>query len=127
MSSFQQFTLTFTINASPRVLFTLISSSEGLSRWFADKVIIDQDNYVFEWEGSNNSGKLIGCKENEFIKIHLSDDDHDGHIMEMHISHEPLSGETALIITDFAEDQEVEFSLMWWSTQVGKLQRLFNS
>jgi uncharacterized protein YndB with AHSA1/START domain len=127
MMVLNKFTLEFPLNASPRLLFTLISTAEGLSRWFADRVEIQENNFIFEWEGSNQSARMIDCKEGEYVKFEWTDDFHKGYILELNIQHLPVSGEAALIITDYSEETDVEFTQRWWTTQVGRLQRLFNS
>jgi uncharacterized protein YndB with AHSA1/START domain len=122
-----KFTLEFPLNASPRLLFTLISTAEGLARWFADRVEVRNNEFLFEWEGSSQSAKMVECKEGEYVKFEWTDDFHQGYLLELVINHQPVSGQVALIVTDYTEETDVDFSQMWWTTQVGRLQRLFNS
>jgi len=127
MTPLTKFTLEFHMKVSPRLLFTLISTSEGLARWFADRVIVNDDLYEFEWEGSQQKARLLESKEPEYVRFEWTDDFHEGFILEMQIRHEPVSGESALIVSDFSEENDVEFTRMWWNTQVGRLQRMFNN
>ena len=127
MTPLTRFTIEFPIKVSPKLLFTLISTSEGLARWFADKVNVNNDVYDFEWEGSHQTARLLESKEPEYVKFEWTDDFHEGFTLEMRITHEPVSGESALIVSDYAEDNDIEFTQMWWSTQVGRLQRMFNN
>ncbi len=127
MTPLHKFTLEFPLQVSPRLLFTLISTAEGLARWFADKVNVKEDMFYFEWEGSEQSAKLVECKEDEYVRFQWTDDNHEGKLMELRINHEPVSGEAALVVSDYTEDSDMEFSQMWWNTQVGRLQRLFNN
>ncbi len=127
MTPLQKFTLEFPMKVSPRLLYTLISTSEGLARWFADKVNVKDDDYLFEWEGSQQSAKLLESKEPEFVRFEWTDDFHEGFILELQISHEPVSGESALIVSDYAEESDMDFTQMWWRTQTAKLQRIFSS
>lgn len=127
MTPLHKFTLEFPIKASPKLLFTLISTSEGLGRWFADRVNVQQNVFLFEWEGSQQSARLIESRDPEFVRFEWLDDFHEGFFMEMHIVHEPVSGEAALVVSDYTEDYDIEFSQMWWTTQIARLQRLFNS
>jgi uncharacterized protein YndB with AHSA1/START domain len=126
MTPLQKFSLEFSIKVSPRVLFTLISTAEGLSRWFADKVKVVDEEFVFEWEGSVQKAKLIDFKEPEFVRFEWTDDFHEGLILELQITHEPVSGEAALIVSDYSEVSDIEFTQRWWISQVARLQRLFN-
>lgn len=127
MTPLQKYTLEFPIKVSPKLLFTLISTSEGLARWFADKVIVNEDIFSFHWEGSQQSARLIESREPEYVRFEWTDDFHEGHILEMQINFEGVSGEAALIVSDYSEVSDMEFSQMWWTTQVGRLQRLFNN
>lgn len=127
MTPLNKFTLEYPISVSPRLLFTLISTAEGLARWFADKVIVKGDEFIFEWEGSEQSARLIESKEPEYVRFEWTDDFHEGFVMEMHITHQPVSGEAALVISDYSEAFDMEFTQRWWTSQVARLQRLFNS
>ncbi|MFN3556060.1 MAG: START-like domain-containing protein [Bacteroidales bacterium] len=127
MTPLQKFTLEFPLKVTPKLLFTLISTSEGLGRWFADKVTVHEDEYHFEWEGSFQSAKLLEFKDPEFVRFEWTDDFHQGFMLEMQITHEPVSGESGLVVSDYAEPGDLEFTQMWWNTQVGRLQRLFNN
>jgi uncharacterized protein YndB with AHSA1/START domain len=127
MTPLTKFTLEFHIKVSPRLLYTLISTSEGLARWFADKVNVNDDIYEFEWEGSQQKARLLESKEPEYVRFEWTDDFHEGFTLEMQITHEPVSGESALIVSDFSEENDIEFTQMWWNTQVGRLQRMFNN
>jgi uncharacterized protein YndB with AHSA1/START domain len=127
MTPLHNFTLEFSIKISPKLLYTLISTSEGLARWFADKVTVTDDKFIFEWEGSKQAARLLEFKENEYVRFEWLDDYHEGYSMLMEIQHELISDESALIISDYAEISDIDFSKMWWTSQVGVLQRLFNS
>lgn len=127
MTPLQKFTLEFPMKVSPRLLFTLISTSEGLARWFAEKVNVKDDEYLFEWEGSQQSARLLESKEPEFVRFEWTDDFHEGFILELQISHEPVSGESALVVSDYAEESDMDFTQMWWKTQTAKLQRIFSN
>jgi uncharacterized protein YndB with AHSA1/START domain len=127
MTPLKKFTLEFPMKVSPRLLYTLISTSEGLARWFAEKVNVKEDVYDFEWEGSLQTAKLIESKEPEYVRFEWTDDFHEGFMLEMRITHEPVSGESALIVSDYSEENDMDFTQMWWTTQVGRLQRMFNN
>ncbi len=126
MSVLEKFSLEYDFRTSPRLLYTAISTPEGLSRWFADVVIVEDDVFVFRWEGSEQRARLVECKENEYVKFLWLDDFHHDHCLEMKIDVEPVSSLVALIITDFAEPVDIDFSQRIWESQVRKLQRLFN-
>ncbi len=126
MRPLERFSLEFSCKTTPRLLFTLISTPEGLSRWFADTVFVEEDIYHFKWEGSEQRARLTQWKENEYVAFQWLDEHHRDHVLEMRILNEPVSSEVALVITDAAEPGDMEFSHRLWETQVRRLQRLFN-
>jgi len=126
MTALQKYSMEFHINASPKLLYTLISTAEGLATWFADRIVVKDDVFEFEWKGSKQSARLVESKEFEMAHFEWIDDYHEGFSMVMQIQHEPVSGESALIISDFTEFSDMEFSRLWWTGQIARLQRLFN-
>lgn len=127
MITLEQFSLEFSFTISQKLMYTLISQPEGLSRWFADAVFIEEDVYHFVWEGSEQKARLIESKDNEFVKFEWLDDFHQGYMFEMHILNEEVSREVALLIRDYAEPSEMDYYQRLWSAQIKKLQRLFNA
>jgi len=127
MNNMKQYDLEFSFSVSPKLLFMLISKPEGLSRWFADNVFVDEDVYHFVWSDSEQLARLVASKENEYVKFEWLDDFHKGYLMELYIQSEEVSPETALLIKDYADPAEMDYYKRLWSTQVKKLQRLFNA
>ncbi len=127
MSVLKKFTMEYGLKTTPRLLYTAISTPEGLSRWFADMVDTMEDVFLFKWEGSEQRARLVKFKENEFVQFMWLDSGHDDHLMEMRITNEPVSSELALTITDYAEDADLDFNQRLWDAQVKKLQRLFSA
>lgn len=128
MSVMEKFSLEFAFNATPRLLYTMISTPEGLSRWFADVVLlVDEEEYLFKWEDSTQRARLIESKENDFVRFEWLEGHHKGYVMEMQIIADGLSNAQALLITDYAEASEIDFHQRIWGAQVKKLQRLFNA
>ncbi len=128
MGAYKKFTLEYGFKTTPRLLYTAISTPEGLSRWFADMVMTEEEDiFVFKWEDSEQKARLTRFKENEFVQFTWLDDIGGERFIEMHIQNEPVSSEVALIITDHSEDVDLDFSQRIWDAQVKKLQRLFNN
>jgi len=128
MAELEKFTLEFPVKAPPKVLFTLISTAEGLSRWFADNVDIEEnDIFNFKWEDSEQNARMIQSRENEYVRFQWLDEAFEDYYFEMKITTEPISSEVALVITDYAEPNDLDFSRLLWNTQVKLLQRIFNN
>ncbi len=127
MSALKQFQLEYGFQTTPKLLYTAISTPEGLSRWFADMVLIEGDVFHFKWEGSEQKARLVKSRENECVHFQWLDDPSRDQCLEMHINYEPVSRGVALVIKDHAEETDLDFSQRLWDAQVKKLQRLFNS
>ncbi len=123
-----KYELEYTLNCSPKVLFSRLSTPEGLSEWFADSVSVDHDVFTFRWKKSESKVRLTALKENKFVMFEWTDNpDETSNYFEFRINIEEMSGSLALIITDFAEPDEREDAINLWNTQVDDLKRALGS
>lgn len=113
------------LNASKSILFNCLSTPSGLSEWFADDVNIRNDVYTFKWDDSEEEAKLITKKRDEYIKFKWIDDDSDDDsFFDMRIRIDAMTGETALIINDYVDEDEIEESSLLWDSLVDNLRRI---
>ena len=120
-----KFELEYTLNCSPKVLFSRLSTSEGLAEWFAEKVDVDGDLFTFSWNNSESKARLSALKENKLVRFEWLDmENEESNYFEFRINIEELTGDLALIITDFAEPEEKEDSVFLWDSQISDLKRL---
>jgi len=120
-----RYDLEYTLNCSPKVLFTRLSTPEGLCEWFAEDVTIEGDIFTFLWNKSEMRARLAAMKENKFVRFEwLEDEDEESNYFEFRINIEELSGSLALLITDFAEPEEKEDAVSLWDSQITDLKRL---
>ncbi len=117
----KKFELEYTLNSSPNVVFPRLSTPGGLSEWFADNVNLDGKTYTFVWEGTEQKAKVINKKNNTYIRFHWLDDNDDSSYFEFRIHKDELTGDLALMITDFAHDDEKEDAIELWDTQIAEL------
>ena len=117
--------LEYTLNSSPKVLYPRLSTPGGLSEWFADNVNINGSQYSFFWDDSEQKANIIQRKENKYIRFRWVDShEPESHWFEFRISIDELTGDTALIITDFVEDEDKESTIELWNSQVSKLKHV---
>jgi len=116
--------LEFTMNSSIKILYQCLSTSSGLSEWFADDVTIKKDYAKFVWDGQEEEGKVIAKKTDQFIRFQLDEYEGTDYYFEFAIKTDQLTGDVALIITDFADEDEVEEQSMLWESQVGELRHI---
>ena len=121
----EKYVLEYTLNCSPRVLFSRLSTPEGLSEWFADDVNVEGDIFTFVWDKSETKARLIALRENKFVRFEwLGNDDEESNYFEFSIIIEEISGSLALIITDFTETGEKEDAVSLWDSQIADLRRV---
>ena len=107
------------------MLFSRLSTPEGLSEWFADNVNVDGDLFTFYWDDSESKARLSALKDNKLVRFEwLNLDNEDENYFEFSIHIDELTGDLALIITDFAEAGEKDDSIDLWNSQIEDLKRL---
>lgn len=122
----QKFELEYSLNCSPKVLFSRLSTPEGLSEWFADNVTLAHNHYIFTWNKADSRARLSSVKENKLVRFDWINDasDKDTNYFEFKIIVHDLTGDLALLITDFAEPDEKEDAIYLWDTQINDLKRV---
>ena len=116
--------LEYTLNTSPKVLFSRLSTPSGLSEWFADNVNLQGNVFTFVWEGSEQQAELVSMKEYKSIRFKWIDDKNSNNYFEFRINQDELTGGLALIITDFIEEDEKDETAELWDSQIAALKRV---
>jgi uncharacterized protein YndB with AHSA1/START domain len=107
---------------SRRSLWNHLTTSPGLSSWFADRVEISNNKYVFKWNKESQEAEVLFIKPETSIRYRWADDDEFTYF-EFIIHTIELTGSIALEITDFAEPDEKRDAIGLWDTQVEELKR----
>ncbi len=123
----EKFQSEFVINASPSLLYNYISSPSGLSEWFADNVNSRGEKYTFIWEGDEQSAFLIKSKQDTYVRFQWEDDEDTKYFFELNIVEDDLTGDVSLMITDFADSDELEESKLLWESQIEDLKKILGS
>ena len=119
-----KFELEYNLNCSPKVLFSRLSTPEGLDEWFADQVNVEGDVFKFYWNSSESNARLSAMKENKMVRFEwIGMENEESNYFEFRINLEELTNELALIITDFAEAEEKEDAIYLWDSQINDLKR----
>ncbi|MDN3708003.1 START-like domain-containing protein [Myroides ceti] len=124
-----KFELEFAINSSPQLLYQYIATPSGLSEWFADNVNSRGEFYTFIWGDSEEKAKLATKKTDEKIKFRwLDEDDSDtDYFFEIKIVRDELTKGVTLLVTDFAEEDEIEDQKLLWENQITDLKKVIGS
>ena len=119
-----RYELEYTFKTTPKVLYSRLSTASGLSEWFADDVRVQKNTFIFSWNGSEQVAEVLEKKVNECAKFRWIDDDDDTYF-EFRMKKDDLTGDLALIVTDFADDEdEKEDDIELWDTQIQELKRI---
>lgn len=119
-----KFTLEYTFNkGSLPVLWNLISTPLGLSEWFADNVIVEENRYSFVWEKNSETAIVMQTKQNSFIRMQWEEDKDSDYYFEMRIESQQLTRDIGLLVTDFAEESDMEDARLLWDQQIENLRR----
>lgn len=122
-----KYEMEFPIQASPSLLFQYISTPSGLSEWYADNVNSRGEFFTFIWEGSEEKAKLVSKKNDERIKFKWVDDEDTPYFFEMRIQVDDITKDVSLMITDFAEEDEIDEGKMLWDNMVSDLKSILGS
>lgn len=120
------FTIEFPIRCSPAILYEFLSTANGLQEWFAEKVDQRDETFYFTWSGATDEAERIAFEENQFVRYTWEYYD-DGEYFEFRIAQSPVTNETILQITDFADKNDVKDQQQLWNTQVNDLKHRIGS
>ncbi len=124
-----KYEIEFPITVSPQLLYQYISTSSGLSEWFADNVNSRGEVFTFIWDSESQKAKISTKKSSEKVRFRwLDEDDSDSeYYFEFRIQEDELTKDVSLVVTDFAEEDEMEEAKQLWETQIGDLKQVLGS
>lgn len=119
----------YPINASPQLLFQYISTPSGLTEWFADNVNSRGEVFSFIWGDSEEKAKLAAKKNDEKIKFRWLDeeDNETDYFFELRIILDELTKDVVLLVTDFADEDEVKDQQQLWDNQIADLKKVLGA
>lgn len=115
--------LEYIFSSSVKVLYARLSTPAGLSEWFAEDVTQKGDQFVFVWNGKEHPATLVETKPNSCVRFVWEDAEDAEEYFEFSIQVQPLTGEVALLITDFADEEDLDDSIELWDKQMDTLHR----
>jgi hypothetical protein len=83
--------------------------------------------YTFVWNhDSEQQAELLGAKENVFARYRWLDEPEDTYF-EFRIEVDDITGETAMMITDFCETDDEDETILSWNNSIQNLHRVIGS
>ncbi|MEQ6122936.1 START-like domain-containing protein [Pseudotenacibaculum sp. MALMAid0570] len=116
-----KFEIEFPIHASPSMLYQYFATPSGLEEWFADRVNSRGKVISFLWDDSEEEATILVRKNDEKARYKWLESEDDESYFEFRIQVDDITKDVSLIITDFAEEDEVEESKMLWENQIDTL------
>ncbi len=112
---------------SPALIWEQISSAHGLERWFADHVNEEDGIFTFTWgepwtEQDIREAHVLESVVNDHIRLKWDEEDDDTYF-EMRIAKSDLTHQLNLLITDFADDDDVDGLKILWESMLDRLHR----
>lgn len=124
-----KFDIEYPITASPQLLYQYISTPSGLSEWFADNVNSRGEFFTFIWEDSEEKAKLVTKKTDEKVKFRWLEEDETetDYFFELRIVLDELTKDVTLMVTDYAEEDEIKDQTQLWDNQIADLKKVLGS
>lgn len=124
-----RFQCEFPIRSSRGVLYAAVSTPSGLSEWFCDDVNIRNTRHEFAWNDDISIAHLIAKKRDEFVRFQWESQEEGptDAFFEFRIKVDALTGDTTLVITDFAYPEECEDERGLWEAQVERLRQVLGA
>jgi uncharacterized protein YndB with AHSA1/START domain len=108
-----KFVREYPINASAKLLYPYLSTASGLSQWFSDDVIIDEDKiFNFIWDGKSHFAEMTSHRVNRSVRFLFLDDKKqhipDASHIDFSIESSEVTQEQFLKIVDYTDEDDVE-------------------
>src|SRR5699024_8772368 len=115
------------IQSSPSLLFQYISTPSGMGVWYADNMNSRVELFPFMCSVCKESDRLLSSRMDERLTFRWLQY-HDKHyFFEMRIQLDWVTNDVSLIVTDVAEEDEVEGSKLLWKSMLHNLKQTLGS
>lgn len=124
----QKITIEYPLSTkSPTIVWSMISDAAGLQKWIADYVEEADGKMLFKWgevwtEQDAKTSVIISREKNMFIRMRWDAPEYDeSTYWEMRIDKSDLTGHLNLVITDFADHNDVDYLKNLWNDNLNRL------
>lgn len=114
---------------SPRIVWDMIGSAAGMQKWMADRVTEDGDHWTFSWgepwtERDTKVAEVVERVKPCYIRLKWDSQQTDPQAYwELRIEQSELTGHIHLIVTDYAEDEDIDNLNDLWDKNMEHLHR----
>ena len=112
---------------SESIIWKLISTPSGLSRWIAEQVTQEGNSLVFTWGKpgqvyETRRARILDIEKNAAIRFLWEDEDDPEAYTEIAMAKLDVTDEIALCITDFSDPDDIESMTYMWNHDLDRLQ-----
>ena len=118
-----KFEMEFPFETTISKLYEYISTDYGLAKWFANKVEVQENEDIFRWEWDDIivHTTLIKKVKNKSMRFRIIENENEEEYFELLIDKNAITDDIALVITDFANADEVDDYKLLWTVQAKEL------
>jgi hypothetical protein len=120
MAKKQLYTLEYPVRCSPVILYEFLSTPAGMQEWFAEQVDERDSVFSFSWNGSTEKADVVEKEQDKLVKYHWQGSPKEEYF-EFKIEKTEITGQTILIIKDFAEKGDIKDQSQLWDSQLKDL------
>ena len=122
----EKFVIDFDMKSvSSNLIWTFISTPNGLAEWFADDVTKDGKTFTFFWNKASQTATLLAIRSGQYVRFRWDDTEIPKSYFEMRITNSEITGSRKLQITDFAIDEDEKKEIVeLWNNQIKVLKRV---
>ena len=126
-----KFVSDYQINSSKKIIYPYLSTASGLSQWFADDVVINEDKvYNFIYDGESHYARAVIMRLNHHVKFEFFDPDEeedeetDHPFIEFKLDENELTQTFYLRVVEYGDayDEQEQHSI--WEGLIGSLKEI---
>jgi len=125
----QKLTLEYPLQArSANIIWDMVATAAGLQKWMANEVVETADDLLeFTWGeayGARDTrvARIMKAVKPSFIRLHWEEEEDDAY-WEMRLEKSDITGYYHLVVTDFAEPDEMDGLRVLWDSNMDLLHR----
>lgn len=123
MTAKVKYEIEYPLRTSAKVLYKRLSTSSGLSEWFADNVTERGGVYTFEWNGNKQKAEQFDRVKHEKVKYKWLHETNEDLFFGFELEVEEITNDLTLIVMDYAEEDEIDDNIELWDKQIKVLKR----
>ena len=127
----QKITLEYPLSTkSTRLVWDMISNAAGLQKWLADQVVEDEESMTFTWghpwtERDTKTSQILECNKYSHIRMKWDYQEEDPQAFwEIRLEPSELTGQLNMLITDYADADDIEDLRGIWDENLDRLHRV---